>query len=413
MPVKYFVLFSIFFLSALPLFAEENYFSDVPEGHYAYDYIYDLVRRGVTSGYPDGTFRGKNGLSRYEYASFLSRLAKSLDKERGANEKIIEEIKSEKALLEEGRKETAENNFGRMDLRWRKGQAPAQSGARADYRLQYQWQKNFGKRAGLKINFDTMDAGFGGTTRNFTGELLDFVGTVNAGWYNLKTTFGPGDVPHPMSSAFPSEARLNYARQPRSITAASQFGKTGFGLEYLVLPGGSSGSIGTAELSARMSQQFAALTITINPQVYFIPGGSRNARLELSGELGGTQILVGVRKSNGSYLKGKLQFGDGFQLLAQSIDGNYREKTNYVIYDLFSRDVPDGSNSVGLELNRKFSPAWSCKVKGDYANPGKIITAEIKVGCQFTDKYLLGFTYQAYRDATISSIFALTGEMSL
>lgn len=41
---------------------------DVPPGHWAYDAIEELMNLGVLKGYPDGTFKGKTPLTRYEFA---------------------------------------------------------------------------------------------------------------------------------------------------------------------------------------------------------------------------------------------------------------------------------------------------------------------------------------------------------
>lgn len=41
---------------------------DVPFGHWAYDAIEELMDLGVLRGYPDGTFKGKAPLTRYEFA---------------------------------------------------------------------------------------------------------------------------------------------------------------------------------------------------------------------------------------------------------------------------------------------------------------------------------------------------------
>lgn len=54
-------------------------FSDVPDDHWAARSIYNVVRLGVTRGYPDGTFRGTLTINRYELMVFLSNLAISLE----------------------------------------------------------------------------------------------------------------------------------------------------------------------------------------------------------------------------------------------------------------------------------------------------------------------------------------------
>lgn len=47
---------------------------DVPAGHWAKDAIDTLVSKGVLLGYPDGTFRGTQNLSRYEAAVIIARV---------------------------------------------------------------------------------------------------------------------------------------------------------------------------------------------------------------------------------------------------------------------------------------------------------------------------------------------------
>ncbi|AZI42528.1 S-layer protein [Deinococcus psychrotolerans] len=48
--------------------------TDVPAGHWAKDAIDRLVSQGVILGYPDGTFRGTQNLTRYEAAVIIARL---------------------------------------------------------------------------------------------------------------------------------------------------------------------------------------------------------------------------------------------------------------------------------------------------------------------------------------------------
>ncbi|MFB9995112.1 S-layer homology domain-containing protein [Deinococcus oregonensis] len=48
--------------------------TDVPAGHWAKDAIDRLVERGIILGYPDGTFRGTQNLTRYEAAVIIARV---------------------------------------------------------------------------------------------------------------------------------------------------------------------------------------------------------------------------------------------------------------------------------------------------------------------------------------------------
>jgi hypothetical protein len=44
---------------------------DVPPGHWAYDAVQSLIREGILRGYPDGSFRGRKPVTRYEFAVAL------------------------------------------------------------------------------------------------------------------------------------------------------------------------------------------------------------------------------------------------------------------------------------------------------------------------------------------------------
>jgi len=57
--------------------AETAMFPDVPENHWAYEYVEDLQKRGAIKGYPDGLFKGDRSMTRYEFAAMLDRLVRS------------------------------------------------------------------------------------------------------------------------------------------------------------------------------------------------------------------------------------------------------------------------------------------------------------------------------------------------
>ena len=48
-------------------------FPDVPQNHWAYEYVATLAGNGVIEGYPDGTFDGDRPMTRYEFAAMLYR----------------------------------------------------------------------------------------------------------------------------------------------------------------------------------------------------------------------------------------------------------------------------------------------------------------------------------------------------
>ena len=51
--------------------------TDVPAGHWAKDAVDAIVRCGLIQGFPDGTFRGNENLTRYQAALIFHRLLTS------------------------------------------------------------------------------------------------------------------------------------------------------------------------------------------------------------------------------------------------------------------------------------------------------------------------------------------------
>ena len=64
------VLFSVLALILGSYSNAENWFVDVPKDHSAYDAILQLQKRGIIEVGVDGTFRGDDDLTRYEFADF-------------------------------------------------------------------------------------------------------------------------------------------------------------------------------------------------------------------------------------------------------------------------------------------------------------------------------------------------------
>ena len=55
-------------------YGEEQKFSDVPENHWAFTYVQEMVRRGVINGYADGTFKPDNHVTRAEAAKMIAKI---------------------------------------------------------------------------------------------------------------------------------------------------------------------------------------------------------------------------------------------------------------------------------------------------------------------------------------------------
>ena len=388
---------ALLFLLAFPALAKEAFLRDVPEGHWAYDAVYDLIRRGVTSGYPDGTYRGNKLMSRFEIASFLSKLTKSFEVKKGIDEKLIQELKAELALLQEenGRQEREKVVAGEIVSRLR-------SGGQADYRLKGSLLRNFSQSASLRIGLDTMDSGYGGSSRDLIREMLEVEGKVKMGSASFKVTSGPGDVEHSDSGSFPLEDKQFYRHQRRTLSYSSQMGATAFSLEYLARSRQTSGLVEVSEISATLTQKISRLRLSLNPRLFYNTAGERDIRFEIKAELDPLTLLVGMAKNSqyphGLYGRGEVAVTDEFRLVVQKVGSEYREKFTYNIFDIFDRNLPDGSASLGLQFSRKMG-SWFISIKADRTDPGGVISSESRLGININNKAKMGLVYQAYQAA--------------
>ena len=67
-------------------------FPDVPQNHWAYEYVAQLAGNGMIEGYPDGNFAGDRPMTRYEYAAILYR---AMTKGAVLSDKILSEFSHE------------------------------------------------------------------------------------------------------------------------------------------------------------------------------------------------------------------------------------------------------------------------------------------------------------------------------
>lgn len=74
--------------------AASNPFSDVPADSWAYDAVATLAADGVIDGYPDGTYKGNNTMTRFEMAQIVARAMAKTDLEK-ADKAIVDKLASE------------------------------------------------------------------------------------------------------------------------------------------------------------------------------------------------------------------------------------------------------------------------------------------------------------------------------
>ena len=71
-------------------------FPDVPENHWAYEYIHELAKLGIVDGYPDGNFEGDRMMTRYEMAAIVYR---AMQKGVNVDSRMLSEFEPELKLI--------------------------------------------------------------------------------------------------------------------------------------------------------------------------------------------------------------------------------------------------------------------------------------------------------------------------
>ncbi|MDR1730985.1 MAG: S-layer homology domain-containing protein [Synergistaceae bacterium] len=119
---------AVAFFVTTPVFASTNPFIDVPLNHWSHDAIGQLTAKGIISGYPDGTYKGKQPTTRYEMASTVARALALVDTSKASRQdvemlkKLVVEFKDELDALGvkidsfDGRFTKLENRLGGWKL---------------------------------------------------------------------------------------------------------------------------------------------------------------------------------------------------------------------------------------------------------------------------------------------------------
>lgn len=95
-----------------PALLDTVMFPDVPENHWAYDYIDSLQKRGIIEGYPDGNYGGDRSCTRYEYAAMLYR---ALEKGFPVDSRLLDEFKAELGRIRVDRIKGADDDANKVE----------------------------------------------------------------------------------------------------------------------------------------------------------------------------------------------------------------------------------------------------------------------------------------------------------
>ena len=383
----------IVILMAFPVFAETP-FKDVPEDHWAKWAVIDLVKLGVTQGYPDGTFRGNKNITRYETAIFLAKLADAIGE--GKVEEVdlssikadIQALKEEIAALREG----PENKMGGIPIngsfmsRYRIGNlfaggrasgTSAPKGPRVDYRIKTMLFKEFSEDASVKINLDTMDAGFNGGSEDLATKLLDAEGRmkVNFGIGNpveVKVTAGPGPVTYfaTQDAVLPSEVGTVYWRPRNTIILSTYLGGVDISTGYIARSITSSGEVQVDQLTTTLGYNFSQVPVF------------SMLRLAATWDYVAQGMLSESSTPNDG--RAKIFMGAVFNSKVQAdITYGFARRSggegNYLGFGLSLIDPWETGTIVSLKLH---------SVSPDYLSPALLTAEADMIGLDYFDKYL-------------------------
>ena len=128
-----------------------NPFSDVTPDSWAYQAVSQLANAGVINGYPDGTFKGQNNITRYEMAQMVAKAMANQDRANAEQQAMINRLADEFS--------NELNNLGVRVARLedRVGNVKVTGDARLRYRDAQDAKSKFDARARVQFNAKVND----------------------------------------------------------------------------------------------------------------------------------------------------------------------------------------------------------------------------------------------------------------
>ena len=164
-----------------------NPFSDVTPDSWAYQAVSQLAAAGIVNGYPDGTFKGQNDITRYEMAQMVAKAMANQDRANAEQQAMINRLADEfsNELNNLGvRVSNLEDRVGNIkatgDVRLRyRGSEDSETNGKAygltnknskfDFRGRVQFNANVNENTKAVLRVTSGDVEFGNATGNTTG----------------------------------------------------------------------------------------------------------------------------------------------------------------------------------------------------------------------------------------------------
>ena len=186
-----------------------NPFSDVTPDSWAYQAVSQLANAGIVNGYPDGTFKGQNNITRYEMAQMVAKAMANQDRANAEQQAMINRLADEFS--------NELNNLGVRVARLedRVGNVKVTGDARLRYRDAEHEKSKFDGRARVQFNAKVNDR-------------TDAVVRLTSGNFELGNSQNGGN-----SNATIDRAYVNHKFGERVSLKAGRFGQTiGGGLAF-------------------------------------------------------------------------------------------------------------------------------------------------------------------------------------
>ena len=186
-----------------------NPFSDVTPDSWAYQAVSQLANAGVINGYPDGTFKGQNNITRYEMAQMVAKAMANQDRANAEQQAMINRLADEFS--------NELNNLGVRVARLedRVGNVKVTGDARLRYRDAEHEKSKFDARARVQFNAKVNDR-------------TDAVVRLTSGNFELGNSQNGGNA-----NATIDRAYVNHKFGERVSLKAGRFGQTiGGGLAF-------------------------------------------------------------------------------------------------------------------------------------------------------------------------------------
>ena len=394
-----------------PVEPERPYFKDVSRNHWAASSVNDLVKLGVTQGYPDGTFRGGSKISRYETAVFLAKLATSRQDKTAVNEKILSELRAEVYKLRyqmdmiKKKPDIKRPVYGSFFSRLRLGNLVSSNAATPsinaplgpvfDYRLIANFRNDFSDFSFIRVGVDTMDSGFS-TARDLSREMLEMEAEVNnKSGFGVSVSSGPGLVIHREgpTNIFPSEDYKAYLRPLNSIKFYYEPDSYMAGAGYSATSISSSGAVQINDAFAYAGYKFRGTILGNITFKYTFDEFNNNARatyataesmintydiiVEPTGKFE-YNLKVGAKASQntphnlfarlGLVSRDLFRQGSNFRLFAAKIGEEFFDYPTYPgLYglDLFDKIYQNGTYDIAAEISQNVSRGLTLRMGCD------------------------------------------------